>query len=102
MLPKLKIRPRRIRVSCGDGTVVLTIRVADFPEESSQGDAELSWRDGRFHLWVCLPDLPNEAGPHDLTVEERVLPVPTEVGWDDVACSTLMGATMQKPGLTLG
>lgn len=101
MPPKLKIRPRRIRVSRGDGTVVLIIRVADYPEGRA-ADAALAWREAWFHTWASVPDLLGEAGPFDLTVEECAVPVPTEIGWDDVACSTLMRATMLKRGLTLG
>lgn len=97
-----KIRPRRIRVSRKDGTDAFIIRVADFPEGSRSGDESLAWHEAWFCCWASVPDLLGEPGPFDLTVEECALPVPTEVGWDEVASSTLMRITKETRGLTIG
>ena len=101
MRPKLRITPRRIRVQRHDGSDAFIIRVADYPDGRA-GDAALAWHEAWFCAWASVPDLLGEAGPFDLVVEECAVPVPTEVGWDDVACSTLMRATVQKRGLTIG
>lgn len=102
MPPKPKIRPRRIRVArTSDGRDAFIIRVADYPEGKS-GDAALAWHEAWYCCWASVPDLLSESGPFDLTVEECAVPVPTEIGWDDIACSTLMRATTQKRGLTIG
>ncbi|WP_287952707.1 hypothetical protein [Diaphorobacter sp.] len=97
-----KIRPRRIRVSRDDGTDAFIIRVSDSPSPCRTGDELLAWHEAWFCCWASVPDLLDEPGPFSLVVEECAVPVPTEIGWDDLACSTLMRATKEKRGLTIG
>lgn len=100
---KLRIRPRRIRVSRAyDGRDVFIIRVADFPDGDKTGDARLAMQEAWFHTWVSLPDLLTEKGPFDLSVEECIVPVPPEIGFENEAFNALMRPTLIKNDLTLG
>ena len=102
LMARPKIRPRRIRVSRDDGTDVFIIRVSDCPSPCRTGDELLAWHEAWYCCWASVPDLLDEPGPFSLVVEECAVPVPTEIGWDDLACSTLMRATKEKRGLTIG
>lgn len=62
----------------------------------------LAWHEAWFCCWASVPDLLGEAGPFWLVVEECAVPVPTEIGWDNEACATLMRPTAEKRGLTIG
>ena len=102
LMARPKIRPRRIRVSRDDGTDAFIIRVSDCPSPCRTGDELLAWHEAWYCCWASVPDLLDEPGPFSLVVEECAVPVPTEIGWDDLACSTLMRATKEKRGLTIG